>query len=185
VLDDASHQYEPTKASFETLFPLLRPGGLYIIKDWSWGCWPTLPDKFPFPKSSELPRLVCQIMEAAGGMSRFLVGSGPLGTLRPLIATITVTADLVFVEPGPVSAREAGDFSLERSINPATIAPGEAPPSAPAGRGSRDLAGPWSEAPASCGGAGGGEPCSTKDSLTRREGAQAPRFAVARGRCAA
>jgi predicted O-methyltransferase YrrM len=37
VVDDASHQYEPTVASFETLFPLLRPGGLYMIEDWRWG----------------------------------------------------------------------------------------------------------------------------------------------------
>ncbi len=36
VIDDASHLYEPTRASFETLFPLLRPGGLYLIEDWQW-----------------------------------------------------------------------------------------------------------------------------------------------------
>lgn len=36
VLDDASHLYAPTKRSFEILFPHLRPGGLYIIEDWSW-----------------------------------------------------------------------------------------------------------------------------------------------------
>jgi predicted O-methyltransferase YrrM len=36
VFDDASHRYEPTRASFEALFPLLRPGGLYVIEDWSW-----------------------------------------------------------------------------------------------------------------------------------------------------
>jgi hypothetical protein len=116
VLDDASHQYEPTKASFETLFPLLRPGGLYVIEDWSWGCWPTLPDKFPIPKGSELPRLVCEIMEAAGSMSRFIVGSGPLSTLCPLIASVTVTADLVLVERGPAEVGKAVDFSLDRSI---------------------------------------------------------------------
>jgi hypothetical protein len=40
VIDDASHLYAPTKASFETLFPLLRPGGLYIIEDWAWAHWP-------------------------------------------------------------------------------------------------------------------------------------------------
>jgi hypothetical protein len=34
VVDDASHTYEQTKASFELLFPLLRPGGIYIIEDW-------------------------------------------------------------------------------------------------------------------------------------------------------
>lgn len=34
VIDDASHLYHPTKRSFETLFPRLRPGGLYVIEDW-------------------------------------------------------------------------------------------------------------------------------------------------------
>jgi cephalosporin hydroxylase len=36
VIDDASHLLEPTRASFETLFPLLRPGGRYLIEDWCW-----------------------------------------------------------------------------------------------------------------------------------------------------
>ena len=36
VVDDASHFYEQTKTSFKTLFPLVRPGGMYIIEDWSW-----------------------------------------------------------------------------------------------------------------------------------------------------
>ena len=35
VVDDASHHLEPTRASFETLFPRLRPGGLYLIEDWN------------------------------------------------------------------------------------------------------------------------------------------------------
>lgn len=36
VFDDASHLYAPTVASFEVLFPRLRPGGAYIIEDWTW-----------------------------------------------------------------------------------------------------------------------------------------------------
>lgn len=39
VIDDASHRYGPTKASFNTLFPLLRPGGKYFIEDWGWAHW--------------------------------------------------------------------------------------------------------------------------------------------------
>ena len=35
VVDDASHLLQPTTATFEMLFPLLRPGGLYVIEDWS------------------------------------------------------------------------------------------------------------------------------------------------------
>jgi len=36
VIDDASHLYEPSVATFETLFPLVRPGGLYLLEDWRW-----------------------------------------------------------------------------------------------------------------------------------------------------
>ena len=35
VIDDASHFLEETRASFETLFPRLRPGGLFVIEDWN------------------------------------------------------------------------------------------------------------------------------------------------------
>jgi predicted O-methyltransferase YrrM len=36
IVDDASHLLTPTTATFEMLFPKLRPGGLYVIEDWSW-----------------------------------------------------------------------------------------------------------------------------------------------------
>jgi predicted O-methyltransferase YrrM len=35
VIDDASHLLAETTSSFETLFPYLRPGGLYVIEDWN------------------------------------------------------------------------------------------------------------------------------------------------------
>jgi hypothetical protein len=35
VIDDASHRLEATRASFETLFPRLRAGGIYLIEDWN------------------------------------------------------------------------------------------------------------------------------------------------------
>jgi hypothetical protein len=35
VIDDASHRVEPTRASFDLLFPRLRPGGVFVIEDWS------------------------------------------------------------------------------------------------------------------------------------------------------
>jgi hypothetical protein len=36
VVDDASHHFEETRATFELLFPLVSPGGHYVIEDWSW-----------------------------------------------------------------------------------------------------------------------------------------------------
>ncbi len=35
VIDDCSHQLAATRSSFETLFPRLRHGGLYVIEDWN------------------------------------------------------------------------------------------------------------------------------------------------------
>jgi hypothetical protein len=40
VLDDGSHIGRDQRASFETLFPLLRDGGLYVIEDLSTSYWP-------------------------------------------------------------------------------------------------------------------------------------------------
>jgi predicted O-methyltransferase YrrM len=35
VIDDASHLYAETLSSFETLFPRLRAGGVFVIEDWN------------------------------------------------------------------------------------------------------------------------------------------------------
>ena len=36
VIDDASHFLDESRDSFNVLFPHMRPGGAYIIEDWSW-----------------------------------------------------------------------------------------------------------------------------------------------------
>jgi SAM-dependent methyltransferase len=49
VVDDASHFLEPTRISFNVLFPRLRPGGVYVIEDWGWGHtgWDLKPGRTP------------------------------------------------------------------------------------------------------------------------------------------
>jgi predicted O-methyltransferase YrrM len=39
VIDDASHLYNETRASFEVLYPRLRPGGMFVIEDWKATRW--------------------------------------------------------------------------------------------------------------------------------------------------
>lgn len=39
IIDDASHRYSTTRHAFEISFPLLRPGGNYVIEDWGWAHW--------------------------------------------------------------------------------------------------------------------------------------------------
>lgn len=88
VIDDASHQYALTKISFETLFPMLRPGGLYFIEDWAWGHWPDWqsPDH-PWAKNIEPTRLIFEFVEA-------------VGTSRAVIRSITINQGFVVVERG-------------------------------------------------------------------------------------
>jgi hypothetical protein len=39
IVDDASHSYELSLASFNGLFPYVRSGGVYVIEDWGWAHW--------------------------------------------------------------------------------------------------------------------------------------------------
>lgn len=42
VVDDGSHENAHVAASFRTLFPLLSPGGLYVVEDVQTSYWPAL-----------------------------------------------------------------------------------------------------------------------------------------------
>ena len=55
VVDDASHLVDLTRRTFNCLFPHLRPGGTYVIEDWSWAHTATFG---PWSRSGELPLTV-------------------------------------------------------------------------------------------------------------------------------
>jgi predicted O-methyltransferase YrrM len=64
VVDDASHFYDQTKASFRVAFPKVRPGGLYIIEDWSWSFQaPFQTPDHPWREAHSLANLVVDLME--------------------------------------------------------------------------------------------------------------------------
>lgn len=88
IVDDASHYYEQTKASFEFLFPKLRPGGLYIIEDWAWYHWAAHHDDLHFDGKRPLTQLVFELTEAVGSTG----GSA--------FASVHVKSGLVAVERG-------------------------------------------------------------------------------------
>jgi hypothetical protein len=72
--------YALTKKSFETLFPLLRPGGLYIIEDWAWGHWQAF-QASDHPWSYEVPltKLIFEIVAAIGSCKTAI-------SLKPMIS---------------------------------------------------------------------------------------------------
>ena len=64
VVDDASHFYEPTRATFQAVFPKIRPGGLCIIEDWSWSFESEFQgDDAPWRDQNALANLVIDLME--------------------------------------------------------------------------------------------------------------------------
>lgn len=104
VIDDASHLYGPTKSSFECLFPLLRPGGLYFIEDWAWEHWKdfSAPDH-PMINEESLTKLVVELLEATG-------------TSTSLIASLTIYQGFTVIERGEDELSGEGAFELEDHI---------------------------------------------------------------------
>jgi cephalosporin hydroxylase len=67
VLDDASHFLDESRASFNSLFPLLRTGGVYVIEDWPWAHAAShLPDdtRGLYPQREPLTKLIFEIVMA-------------------------------------------------------------------------------------------------------------------------
>jgi hypothetical protein len=86
VIDDGSHMPEETKSSFETLYPLLRPGGLYVIEDWNWELMPEArsPDHH-WASADGLVALVTDLLRLTG---------------VHVIPTMTVYTNFVGIEKG-------------------------------------------------------------------------------------
>jgi hypothetical protein len=88
VIDDASHHYDLTAATFDALFPRLRPGGLYIVEDWGWSFQ---------ERWTEHPELRCR-----RSMSDLLLDMAGVMISRPgVIARVEVLYSFVVIERGP------------------------------------------------------------------------------------
>jgi hypothetical protein len=68
VIDDASHFLDETRASFDAVFPYVKPGGVYVIEDWPWAHGNI--EKFPddelgfYPQREPLTKLIFEIILA-------------------------------------------------------------------------------------------------------------------------
>jgi len=102
VIDDCSHLYGPTKASFNVLFGWLRPGGVYIIEDWAWAHWAGEPWQGSEP--------VFDPDEPA--LSNFIYELAMLSASRPdLVSEVRVGPSYVIVERGAGEVGKGFDIS--------------------------------------------------------------------------
>ena len=96
VIDDGSHLDAPTRASFDALFPLLPPGGLYILEDWAWEHWPEFQDPgHVWAGEESLAGMVCDLVAAAGSS-------------RTLFRAVSVYEGFVVVERGEGDGGDRG-----------------------------------------------------------------------------
>ncbi|MEJ7583881.1 MAG: class I SAM-dependent methyltransferase, partial [Acidimicrobiales bacterium] len=95
IIDDASHHVDLTRASFDLLFPRLRPGGAFIIEDWAWAHGPFSAYR---PGDVPLTTLVFEMVMACA--------SHP-----GLVSTVTVDQHWALVERGEDSA-DADSFTI-------------------------------------------------------------------------
>lgn len=117
VIDDASHIYDLTKRSFETLFPLLRPGGLYVVEDWAWGHWSEFQaPSHPWSNQTPLTRLIFELVAAAGSWEN-------KGASESLISNISVFQGFAVVERGELPLTIPSEFRLEAFISGCGISP--------------------------------------------------------------
>jgi SAM-dependent methyltransferase len=104
VIDDCSHLYPLTKASFEALYPLLRPGGLYIVEDWAWAHWSDFQSpSHEWATETPLTRLVFDLIEA-------------VGTSPDFISSLVVYEGFVVLERGPDPSINPDGLSLDKRI---------------------------------------------------------------------
>ena len=105
VVDDASHQLDPTRTSFEVLFPRLAPGGLYAIEDWKSDHMfrEAIREHYRTASAEERAELLRSVREQAGSTK-----SAP-PTRRPLL---DLAVELVLAR-----ARDAEDAIAEVTVN--------------------------------------------------------------------
>jgi O-methyltransferase len=107
VVDDASHLYEETRASFNLVFPYMRSGARFVLEDWAWAHWSadTWQHNSYFAERKALSNLLIELFM--------------LSASRPdLIADIAVNHEVVIITKGngsvPLENFDIADYYVLR-----------------------------------------------------------------------
>jgi hypothetical protein len=109
-IDDASHKGHLTEATFSLLWPLVAPGGFYVIEDWfiglplwpSTGCWDGAPPGSPAVAASYDPGLLTAVQDLVTLLDKPYCGVGAPG---PFLAS---EAESVTFRYGLAIVRKSG-----------------------------------------------------------------------------
>jgi hypothetical protein len=104
VIDDASHFFSATRDTLETLFPLLRPRGLYVIEDWKWKADASVSRHFP-PEDPGLIGLVESLVRLSAATT-------------DVIDAVYVMHPLVAIKRGGLPPSQAAEALSQISLRP-------------------------------------------------------------------
>jgi SAM-dependent methyltransferase len=107
IIDDASHHYEHSRRAFEIAFPLLRPGGTYVIEDWGWAHWPEFELGENYEERTPLSILVMELIMACASRN-------------DLISEVRIFRSMAFIRKSPNAQLMQGlsldDLYIKRNI---------------------------------------------------------------------
>ena len=107
VVDDASHLVEPTRSTFNSLFPRLKPGGMYLIEDWSWA-HSGLGHLGEWADQQPLTKVIFELVLACASQPK-------------AVANVQVFKNYVLVQRGPL-ALDPVAFDLAKCFGPRAAA---------------------------------------------------------------
>lgn len=95
VVDDASHLYAETKKTFVNIFPLVKPGGNYVIEDWAWAHRPS--SQGAKAHWSDRPAVTNLIFELA-----------VMAAVSRVIDSVTIKDELIWIKKGRGTLPKSG-----------------------------------------------------------------------------
>jgi cephalosporin hydroxylase len=107
VIDDASHMLDETRRAFNTIFPYMRPGGIYIIEDWAWAHQSINQTEHIEGMFTDKPPLTIL------GYELLLA----LASTEDVIKDIRFDCNSIFIERGSAPV-EKGEFAVESLFHP-------------------------------------------------------------------
>ena len=103
VVDDASHLYFETKATFDMLFPLIRKGGHYVIERWRGPKWMKKGNSGEDEPSLPASKFVFELLDHLAE--------------TPAIESVTVRGEIALIRKGP------GVYAPSQKAAPAEAGP--------------------------------------------------------------
>ncbi|GAA2609160.1 class I SAM-dependent methyltransferase [Dactylosporangium fulvum] len=119
VIDDGSHLSSDVIASFRTLFPLLNPGGLYVVEDLSTSYWPGWGgDSEDRDNTRTSMGYFKSLADGLNHQELYPPANGAVSDVERAVVGMHIYHNIVFLEKGDNAEQPAPSW-ISRTDNPA------------------------------------------------------------------